>query len=403
MGAAFFIFRIVLAWGLVYLFVAVCLSGLEPRFQGPDGGLLVALCFILLGFVAMRAVAHVRRVRLIGGPAAPLSNRQRQRIELPLDPGQVFELLDGAVRDLPGSVVVDSVRSSLQVAATLARDGRHMRIHASVLPNGAACSVTLICEPARGTWSDSFLVDDGASLENAEAIARALAHGVALHRGAEQQALRRSESERAQSVARLTLLHAQVEPHFLYNTLASAQLLTRSDPARADAMLGSLILYLRHSLPRDGDTPSTLGQELERARAYLDILRIRMGERLQLSIDVAPALLALRFPAMMLQTLVENAIKHGLEPKSGGGTVWIIARAIGECVAVTVADDGCGLAQAPAAGGGIGLANVRERLQLAYGGSASFVIGANFPAGAAATITLPMASLSDATAGRVAA
>ena len=91
-------------------------------------------------------------------------------------------------------------------------------------------------------------------------------------------------------------------------------------------MLGNLITYLRHSLPRTDASPSTLGEEVERARAYLEILKIRMGERLQLSIDVPEALLPLSFPPMMLQTLVENSIKHGLEARPGDGTIWILAR-----------------------------------------------------------------------------
>ncbi|MEG2902787.1 MAG: histidine kinase, partial [Massilia sp.] len=180
------------------------------------------------------------------------------------------------------------------------------------------------------------------------------------------------------------------EPHFLYNTLASAQVLTRTDPARADAMLGNLIQYLRHSLPRTEDAPSTLGEELERARAYLDILAIRMGPRLALQVDVPDELRRLVFPPMMLQTLVENAIKHGLEPKPGGGTVWILARAIDNAAAVTVADDGRGFSL-ETAGTGIGLRNVRERLRLGYGSMASFAIVANFPSGVAATITVPLA------------
>ncbi len=193
-------------------------------------------------------------------------------------------------------------------------------------------------------------------------------------------------------MAKLSLLHAQVEPHFLYNTLASAQLLTRTDPARADEMLGNLILYLRHSLPRTEDSLSTIGDELERAQAYLDILKIRMGSRLSLQVEVPAPLRAVLFPTMMLQTLVENAIKHGLEPKSGGGTVWILARAHESTVSVTVADDGRGFS-AEGGGTGIGLRNVRERLRLAYGNTASFAIVANFPSGVAATITVPNTAL----------
>ena len=164
-----------------------------------------------------------------------------------------------------------------------------------------------------------------------------------------------------------------MEPHYLYNTLASAQYLTRSDPARADEMLGNLITYLRHSLPRTEDSLSTLGEELERARAYLEILKIRMGPRLALQIEVPEALKVIAVPSMMLQTLVENAIKHGLEPKSGGGTVWIIARQVDDALAVTVADDGQGF-NVQSSGTGIGLKNVRERLRLAYGNAASFNI-----------------------------
>jgi sensor histidine kinase YesM len=174
----------------------------------------------------------------------------------------------------------------------------------------------------------------------------------------------------------------------LYNTLANAQLLTRSDPPLADQMLGNLIQYLRHSLPRTGDGMSTLGQELERTRAYLDILKIRMGARLAVQLEVDATLASHPFPSMMLQTLAENAIKHGLEPKPGGGAIWIMARVQGDSLAVTVADDGIGLT-GHGSGSGIGLANVRERLRITYGDSARFAIGSNFPSGVAATITVP--------------
>ncbi len=245
-----------------------------------------------------------------------------------------------------------------------------------------------MCEPERAAWTDWFLVDDGTNLENAEALGRAITRRVAERRRGEQAVVKQTVTEKELTVAKLSLLHAQVEPHFLYNTLASAQLLTRSDPARADEMLGNLILYLRHSLPRTEDSLSTIGDELERVRAYLDILKIRMGSRLSLQVEVPDALKGVLFPTMMLQTLVENAIKHGLEPKSGGGTVWIIARANDKTVAVTVADDGRGFS-AEGAGTGIGLRNVKERLRLAYGSGAAFSIVANFPTGVAATISVP--------------
>jgi sensor histidine kinase YesM len=120
-----------------------------------------------------------------------------------------------------------------------------------------------------------------------------------------------------------------------------------------------------------------------------------MGARLSLHIEVAPELLGQAFPGMMLQTLAENAIKHGLEPKPGGGAIWISVRAIGGAMAVTVADDGRGFSQ-DGGGTGIGLHNVRERLKLTYGAAASFAIIGNFPGGVAATITVPYAPAKEA-------
>ena len=225
-----------------------------------------------------------------------------------------------------------------------------------------------------------------------EAVTRAITRRVAERRRGEQADTAQTRTEKELTAAKLSLLHAQVEPHFLYNTLASAQHLTRTDPPLADQMLGNLITYLRHSLPRTDTSPSTLGEEVERARAYLEILQIRMGPRLQLQIEVPRHLLAMPFPTMMLQTLVENAIKHGLEPRTAGGTVWILARETEGRVAVTVADDGQGFGGSNSSGTGIGLQNVRERLRLAYGSEASLSVVANFPNGVAATITVPTAA-----------
>jgi LytS/YehU family sensor histidine kinase len=264
------------------------------------------------------------------------------------------------------------------------------QLQATVTPGHDSGSVTLICEPESPAWSNWFLVDDGTNFENAEAITRAISRRVAAQRRTEKAAATQTATEKELTVAKLSLLHAQVEPHFLYNTLASAQLLARSDPPRADEMLGHLIQYLRHSLPRTEHELSTLGAELERAVAYLEILKIRMGSRLSVQVDIPEPLRATPLPPMMLQTLVENAIKHGLEPRTAGGTVWIRARRNDDDVAITVADDGDGFSTANS-GSGIGLKNVRERLRLVYGSDAALAVVANFPAGVAATITVPAA------------
>ena len=401
-----FVLRIAIAWGLVVLVVASLYSSIPllGRFELP----IVLVSMATMALVVGGAFSHLRRVRLIAGhiDGDALGNRQKRLVEIPLEAGEAFDLLDAAIRELPGAEQIQSARDSLQVKAKVARPrtyGEHPlrrwnpllwfglprnQLQATVTPAGDSGRVTLICEPENPAWSDWFLVDDGTNYENAEAIVRAITRRIGERRRGEQASAAQTATEKELTEAKLNLLHAQVEPHFLYNTLASAQLLTRSDPVRAEAMLGHLIQYLRRSLPNAEGEMSTLGAELERALAYLEILKVRMGDRLDVQTDVAEALRNTPMPAMMLQTLVENAIKHGLEPRTGGGTVWIRARRDDNTVAVTVADNGEGF-NSKTSGTGIGLKNVRERLRLRYAGAANLSVVANFPAGVAATITVP--------------
>ncbi|HET9652129.1 MAG TPA: histidine kinase, partial [Usitatibacter sp.] len=187
--------------------------------------------------------------------------------------------------------------------------------------------------------------------------------------------------------AKLSALQAQVEPHFLYNTLASVQALTEVDPQRANEMTGHLIQYLRNALPKMRESVSTVGQEVELVRAYLNILQMRMGKRLSFTIDVPAELMELPFPPLMLPSLVENAIKHGLEPQREGGEVHIRAGLDGETLRMVVADTGRGFGDTP--GTGVGLANIRERLAAMYGGRARLTLEANEPHGVVATIEIP--------------
>lgn len=410
MTSIFFVFRIMIAW----LFALLLLTIAWNIFGDGPPSLVVFAVLVFIAFMVTDALSHIGRVSRLADRVdkATLGSRQRRRIEIPLDPGEAFDLIDSALRELPRSTIIDSARDSLQVRAQVGRDDRddreprrwkmewltrfrddHDLLTATIVPGENGSSATILCQPDRAEWTDWFFVDQGSNLDNAEAISRAITRRLGAQRRGEQHANTQTATEKALAVAQLGLLHAQVEPHFLYNTLASAQLLTRSDAAGADAMLGHLITYLRRSLPRTGTAPSTLGEELDRARAYLEIMRIRMGERLALQIDVGAELHALAFPPMMLQTLVENAIKHGLESKPGGGTIWIIGKLEiqddARRLTITVADDGGGF-NAGSSGTGIGLRNVRERLRLAYGAAASFEIGANFPSGVAATVRVPV-------------
>jgi sensor histidine kinase YesM len=200
--------------------------------------------------------------------------------------------------------------------------------------------------------------------------------------------LRRGALETQQLATRLRLLQAQVEPHFLFNTLSNVRRLCQSDAAAGRAMLGQLARYLRAALPRMREQETTLAEEIDLIEAYLGVHRIRMGARLQTSIDAPAPLLAARVPPMMLATLVENAIKHGIAPLAEGGSIRVSAQRSGDALALTVADTGRGLSAA--SGSGVGLANIRARLATLYGERASLRLEGNSPRGVVAIITLPL-------------
>ncbi len=202
------------------------------------------------------------------------------------------------------------------------------------------------------------------------------------------QRAEKEQLERAAAEAHLQALQAQIEPHFLFNTLASIDQLILTDPPRASRMQQSLIRYLRSAMPqmRAGVRP-TLRQQVELSRAFLEIMAVRMDERLQTAIDVPEGLKSAVFPAMMLQTLVENAIRHGLEPKAEGGRLEIGAEIVDGQLAVHVRDTGMGFA--PNSPGGVGLANIRERLKVMYPGRAELVISVPADGGTLATIKVP--------------
>jgi signal transduction histidine kinase len=210
---------------------------------------------------------------------------------------------------------------------------------------------------------------------------------------AEAESLRRQVVE-----ARMAAMQAQVEPHFLFNTLASIDHLIETDPPRASQMQKNLIALLRASMPtmreaQDSAAPRDLGRELAVIRPYLEILKVRMEERLSTSIEVPDGLMSAEFPPMMIQTLVENAIKHGLEPKPEGGSLQVKAEIVHGKLAVSVTDTGLGFGKAATAGTGVGLANIRERLQMLYGAKAVLTVAENPGGGTAVTITVPYKAL----------
>ncbi|BBB60225.1 hypothetical protein UNDKW_1952 [Undibacterium sp. KW1] len=203
---------------------------------------------------------------------------------------------------------------------------------------------------------------------------------------AERESLLRQVSE-----AQMQMMQAQVEPHFLFNTLASVEHLIETDPPRAAAMQRSLIAYLRAVLPqmRENASVTNLGREADMIKSYLELLKMRMEERLNVDFIMPEGLRSASFPPMMLQSLVENAIKHGLECKAEGGTIRFHAEVAHNKLRVSVTDDGLGFGAMPSNGTGLGLQNIRERLKLIYKEKGQMIITPNQPSGVCVTIEIP--------------
>ncbi len=200
--------------------------------------------------------------------------------------------------------------------------------------------------------------------------------------------LARSETDRLALDARLNLLQAQVAPHFLFNTLANVQALVEAGSPKAPEVLRSLIAYLRAAVPRLDEPATALAREIDLVRAYLELMRMRMPDRLSFDLHAEDEVLGLRCPPMTLLSLVENAVRHGIDPGEEGGHIAIDVRRTGERCQIRVADSGVGL-QASDRGLGTGLAALRERLTLIFGEAATLRVRAREPRGVVAEVEFP--------------
>jgi hypothetical protein len=187
--------------------------------------------------------------------------------------------------------------------------------------------------------------------------------------------------------SRLRMLQAQIEPHFLFNSLSNVLSLIDSDPAHGKALLVDLTRYLRASLARTREETTTLGQELDLILAYLAVQDVRLSGRLRYALDVPPALRDRSFPPLLLQPLVENALKHGIEPKIEGGALTVRAEETADRLRLVVADTGLGLTDPGSLG--VGLSNVRERLAALFNGKGRLILEENRPSGLRAVIEVP--------------
>lgn len=203
--------------------------------------------------------------------------------------------------------------------------------------------------------------------------------------------LRREAAEQGRALAetRLHMLEAQIEPQFLFNTLASVQQMVRKDSVQADQLLVQLVSYLRQAIPDVRGSASTLGREMELVRTYLAIVATRMGARLAVTVACDPALEKVPFPSLIIHTLVENAVRQAIEPKPGMVAITVHARLVQQEIEIRIEDSGVGLGASGAVGHGMGLRNVRDRLALAYQGAARLDIVDREGGGVCVTIRIP--------------
>jgi vacuolar-type H+-ATPase subunit H len=328
-------------------------------------------------------------------------------IEIRLPPGEISDAIREAVEEAQREIE-DAAREARQDAEQAARDAEQAVRDAEQARRDAENAIAELTREQGKPRSQTrrtrvgigdFLMQFTLLWVFASAVLKYTYKG---RMQAEVKAAMATETAEAESLkrqvveARMAAMQAQVEPHFLFNTLASIDHLIETDPARASQMQKNLIALLRASMPTmreaNGDGMGgvrDLGRELAVIRPYLEILKVRMEERLATDIQVPDGLLSAEFPPMMIQTLVENAIKHGLEPKAEGGTLKLKAEIVHGKLQVTVADTGLGFGKAATAGTGVGLANIRERLQLLYGPKATLTVAENQPSGTVVTITVP--------------
>jgi signal transduction histidine kinase len=319
-------------------------------------------------------------------------------IEIKLPPGADSEAVREAVEEARAAVV-EAIKEANEKAAEAAQEAQEAQQAAAEERASADEKVIRTVRRMRDRHLGDFLTDLAWLIIIASAILKitykrtiqAEVKAAVASETADSEQLKRQVVE-----ARMAAMQAQVEPHFLFNTLASIDHLIETDPPRASTMQKNLIALLRASMPsmrESNPAQHNLGREMAVIRPYLEILKVRMEDRLQATINVSEGLLSAEFPPMMIQSLVENAIKHGLEPKAEGGTLTVSAEIVHGRLAVTVADTGLGFGRADTAGTGIGLTNIRERLKLLYGDKASMVVADNQPSGTVVTITVPYQAL----------
>lgn len=379
--------------------VAIICIALGRAPNSPDWVVFAPALAVVVGFCPLTismAWHYLGKLREAGVALTPemISSRPHLTLPSPLDPLSTYDLcaetLSGLTLGLalgypgPAAFWHQSFKGRILLAPS-----RAMRLWQSIeVRVGGEPGQQAQVHIRRRFGLAFFTTQKGEAWREVQTVAEHLSGELKRRHHALQLARREHELERAALNAKLSALQAQVEPHFLFNTLANLKYLIRTDGETAQLMLNHLVGYLQNALPDMRSVSSTVGRELALAGDYLSIMQIRMGERLRFRIDADDAVRALPFPPAMLISLVENAIKHGLESATRPGDLLIAAVVDGGALRLTVRDNGAGLSDQP--GQGLGLANIHERLQLLYGERASLTVAARDDGGVEATLSVPM-------------
>jgi hypothetical protein len=321
--------------------------------------------------------------------------------------------LETHVNDLPNISALEGLRriavTGLQQAAATLPMLPLLILVLNIAPRGAVkrAAWLAVAIVLMAVWSTLYMLDGAHDPRRPgyfteRLIAAALVAAACLYRGSMRGAagtLIRTQIESATLTAeleraRLQMLRSQIEPHFLFNTLANVRRLARIDRSAAVEMLDNLMRYLAAALPKLRQDDSPLAEEMQLVDAYLSIFRVRMGTRLSYAVALPPDLAEMRVPTMMLLTLVENALKHGINPVIEGGFIRVSAARAGSALILKVADSGSGITTQQDHGSGAGLANVRLRLKMQYGEAAVLSLAHAEPRGVVAAISLPIGQAS---------
>lgn len=389
--------RVALAWWLVLVVVSAIAFG--PFALIGAVFLFPALSIAVGGWAAWRQYRGLAP-NLAG--RSPLAVGHRETVGLALQAAQAARLARSSVESVFGQVEQRVTERAVYarvmergVKATGLAALRSDQLTITVIDDGTGRStLEIACEPLHSWLYGWFWVDAGRCARQVERFRQSIISRVRAQGELADTIARKSSLESRLAQAELLLLRAQIEPHFLFNTLAHIRASIIPDPLTASAMLDALIDFLRANSQTASRADIQLADELHRVESYLKIIQIRLGERLRYAIESEPALSLLHVPTACVLVLAENAVKHGIERSGQPGIISVRCQRVAGAIEIQVCNDGPALAMRPIAGAG-GLGNLRDRLHLAYGEAASMSIEDREEGGVCASLRIPVIGQGD--------